>query len=121
MNNKTAKIITAIIVAALVAIFIIGVNFAPSKTPGQSLGTEAVRILEKYKSNNLDAETTNKIISGLMAKILELEEAETDSAKKQDLAVLWLNLLNISNKLEANGTATTYEIDEAEERIRNNL
>lgn len=121
MSNKLAKIIMSLIVAALFAIFMIGVNFATPKTPGQRIGTEAVRILEQYKSNALDAETTNKIITGLMAKIMELEETETDSAKRQNLAVLWLNLLNISNKLEVNGTATTSEIDEAEERIRNSL
>lgn len=121
MSKRTVKIVMALIAAALVAILIIGVNFAPHKTPGQRLGTEAVRILEKYKRNDLDAETASKIISGLMEKVLALEEAETDAAKKPNLTALWLDLLYIYNKLGVNGSATTYEIDEAEERIRKHL
>lgn len=121
MSKRTVKIVMALLAVALVAILIIGVNFAPHKTPGQRLGTEAVRILEKYKRNDLDAETTNKIIPGLMEKVLELEEAETDPAKRQNLTYLWLDLLYIYNKLGTNGTATSYEIDEVEERIRKHL
>ena len=121
MSKRTLKIVMALIAAALVAILIIGVNFAPHKTPGQRLGTEAVRILEKYEGRTIDADGATRAIAILVKKVEEEEKAETDSNKKQQLTWLWLDLVNIYTKLGINGGATNTEVDETIQRIKSHL
>lgn len=121
MSKKAKTIILAVVAAALVGIIIIGVNFNAPKTLRRKWGEEAIRVLEQYSEDELNAEQTAKVINSLMEIVYTAEAEETDETIKQELTTLWLDLLNIENKLYFNGYATSQEVDEAITRIKSHL
>ena len=84
-------------------------------------GEEAIRVLGKYDDGDLNSEQASKLINGLMEVVYDAEAKETDPTLKQELTTLWLDLLNIENKLYFEGYATAQEVDEAIQRIKSHL
>lgn len=121
MSKRTVKIVMALIAIALVAIIAVAANYNTPKTLRRKWGEEAIRVLEQYNDNDINAEQTSKVINALMEMVYNAEAEETDQTIKQELTTLWLDLLNIENKLYFEGYATSQEVDEAITRIKSHL
>lgn len=121
MSKKAKTIIMALIAIALAAVIAVAANYNAPKTLRRKWGEEAIRVLEQYNDNDINAEQTSKVINALMEVVYNAEAEETDQAIKQELTTLWLDLLNIENKLYFQGYASSQEVDEAIQRIKSHL
>lgn len=109
-------IVIAVVISILIFAAIIPTN--TDNSPLQKYRTEAVRVLEKYKDFDIDAEEAATRLDNLMDEV----KAEQSNAKNHDeerrLSRLWQRLVSIHMKLYHHGSATGYEIDAAIKEIK---
>lgn len=115
--SKTTKYIIAAAIAIVSIIAIVAIAVIP-KNSGNIYGTEAVRVLEGYKSYQIDAKEAASRIDDLIDKVYADMNATTDSKQKHKLTMLWADLIGIHTKLYHYGRATGYEVDEAIRKIK---
>lgn len=114
--NKMVKRILIAVLALIGLIAIISCN-APN-TNSNKYGAEAVRVLEKYKSFDIDAKEAARRLDSLMREIRTQKSTTKNEDEQNKLSLLWLDLVSIHTKLYHYGTATGYEIDEAIKSIK---
>lgn len=114
--NKMIKRILIAVLALIGLIAIISCN-APN-TNSNKYGAEAVRVLEKYKSFDIDAKEAATRLNSIMKEVRTQKDAAKNEKEENKLLLLWLDLVSIHTKLYHYGTATGYEIDEAIKAIK---
>lgn len=115
MNKISKGILIAVIV--IVGLILIKTVTTPITQPNQ-YATEAVRVLEKYKDFDIDAEEAADRLGNLM-DVIRAEEAKAENKKeKTKLNALWLDLVSIYTDLRHYGRAAGYDVDEAIKSIK---
>lgn len=121
MKNKTIKIIAIKVGIVIALLIIIGIAANTPKSVSNRYGSEAIRVLEKYKNFDIDAKETTKRIKDLMEIVEKEEKKEAEYVKKHRLTLLWMDLMSIHTKLYHSGSATGYEINEAINRVKKDI
>lgn len=116
--SKSAICILTFIIAATVLSGIAAIAVTLNRSSGNIYGTEAVRVLEGYKSYQIDAKEAASRIDDLIDKVYADMNATTDSKQKHKLTMLWADLIGIHTKLYHYGRAAGYEVDEAIRKIK---
>jgi len=115
MNKMVKRILIAVL--ALIGLVAI-ISYNTPNTDSNKYGAEAVRILEKYKSFDIDAKEAARRLDSLMKEVRTQKNAAKSEKEENKLSLLWLDLVSIHTKLYHYGTATGYEIDEAIKSIK---
>lgn len=119
-NNKRIAIAVGIIVAIMAVIGLVAMTM-PANIKSK-YGEEAVRVLESYKSFDIDAKEASKRINDLADEVRkEMEKEPTDSEKYHHLWNLWLDLNSVHFDLYYKGRVAGYEIDEVIKKIKEDL
>lgn len=122
MKEKTAKkIVVASIIAIALGVIIGALILHKPQTECSRYGNEAIRILEKYKSFDIDAKEASKRLDDLRDTVYKKKSKATTEHEAHNLTMLWLALINIHRKIYYEGSATGYEVDEAITEIKRHL
>ena len=123
--KKTTKIcLVGGAIALLLIVLIIGATFSQTSKCDQvcKYGTEATKILEKYKDSDITAlEAKNRIDK--LVKEIKTEENKGDSDSKiyHRLFEIRMALVSMQTKLMATGNVPYYEVNEIIEEIKNEI
>lgn len=119
-NNKRIAIAVGIIVAIIAMIGLVAMTM-PANIKSK-YGEEAVRVLESYKSFDIDAKEASNRIKDLADEVeKEMEKEPSDSKKYHRLLTLWLDLNSVHFDLYYKGGAAGYEIDEVIKKIKKDM
>lgn len=119
-NNKRIAIAVGIIVAIIAMIGLVAMTLPTSVK--SKYGEEAVRVLESYKSFDIDAKEASRRIDDLADEVeKEMEKEPTDSKEYHRLLTLWLDLNSVHFDLYYKGGAAGYEIDEVIKKIKKDM
>ena len=114
--NKVATVLIAAIVLAVMAAIV--TRPAQEKTKLEATASEAIEVLESYKSYKLQATETEDKLAYLYKQLERLEIETTDAQDKDALTMVELYIWNIKARLGFHGTVTSGAVDEAVQGIK---
>ena len=113
---KVATILIAAIVLAVMAAIV--TRPAQEKTPLETTASEAIEVLESYKSYKLQATETKDKLAYLYKQLERLETETTDAQDKEAITMVELYIWNIKARLGFHGSVTSEAVDEAVQGIK---
>lgn len=123
--KKTTKIcLVGGAIALLLIMLIIGATFSQTSKCDEACkyGTEATKVLEKYKDSDITATEVKNRIDKLVKEInAEEDKANSDSKIYYRLFEIRMALISMQTKLMATGNVPYYEVNEIIEEIKNEI
>lgn len=122
--SKAIKIgiATGAVAAAFVVVMIGVTNSAHKCDEACKYGTEATKVLEKYKDSDITALEVKNRIDKLVKEIsAEENKADSDSKIYHRLFEIRMALISMQTKLMATSNVPYYEVNEIIEEIKNEI